>query len=73
MRVLDVYIGKAVIGGVALVMCVLLSLFVFFEFIGEIDDIGRGSYDAWTAFRYVLLSVPRLTYELMPMAPCWAA
>lgn len=67
MRVLDVYIGKAVIGGVALVICVLLSLFVFFEFIGEIDDIGRGSYDAWTAFRYVLLSVPRLTYELMPM------
>lgn len=68
MRVLDLYIGKAVIGGVFLVMCVLLSLFVFIEFIGEIDDIGRGDYGAWTALRYVLLSVPRLTYELMPLS-----
>jgi lipopolysaccharide export system permease protein len=68
MRVLDLYIGKAVIGGSFLVMCVLLSLFVFIEFISELDVIGRGDYGAWVAFRYVLLSVPRLTYELMPMA-----
>lgn len=68
MKVLDFYIGKAVVGGAFLVMCVLLSLFVFFEFIGELDVIGRGDYGAWVAFRYVLLSVPRLTYELMPMA-----
>lgn len=68
MRVLDLYIGKAVIGGAFLVMCVLLSLFVFIEFISELDVIGRGDYGAWEAFRYVLLSVPRLTYELMPMA-----
>lgn len=68
MRVLDVYIGKAVIGGAFLVMCVLLALFVFIEFIGELDKVGRGDYGPWEAFRYVLLSVPRLSYELMPMA-----
>lgn len=68
MKVLDVYIGKAVIGGAFLVMCVLLALFVFIEFIGEIDDIGRGDYGSSEAIRYVLFSVPRLTYELTPMA-----
>lgn len=68
MRLLDVYIGKAVIGGAFLVMCVLLSLFAFIEFIGELDAIGRADYGVWEACRYVLLSVPRLTYELMPMA-----
>lgn len=68
MRVLDTYIGKAVIGGAFLVMCVLLALFIFIDFIGELDVVGRGDYTAWTAFRYVLLSAPRLTYELMPMA-----
>lgn len=68
MKILDVYIGKAVIGGAFLVICVLLSLFAFIEFIGELDVIGRGDYGAWEAIRYVLLSVPRLTYELMPLA-----
>ncbi|MCC6302118.1 MAG: LPS export ABC transporter permease LptG [Gammaproteobacteria bacterium] len=68
MRILDLYIGKAVIGGAFLVMCVLLSLFAFIEFIGELDVIGRADYGVWEACRYVLLSVPRLTYELMPMA-----
>ncbi len=68
MKVLDLYIGKAVIGGAFLVMCVLLSLFVFIEFIGELDVIGRGNYGMWEAVRFVLLSVPRLTYELMPLA-----
>jgi lipopolysaccharide export system permease protein len=67
-KVLDIYIGKAVIGGAFLVMCVLLALFVFIEFISELDHIGRGDYTAWDAIRYVLFSVPRLTYELTPMA-----
>ncbi|MCC6208868.1 MAG: LPS export ABC transporter permease LptG [Gammaproteobacteria bacterium] len=68
MKILDFYIGKAVIGGAILVMCVLLSLFAFIEFISELDNVGRGDYGAWEATRYVLLSVPRLTYELMPLA-----
>jgi lipopolysaccharide export system permease protein len=67
-KILDTYIGKAVIGGAFMVMCVLLALFIFIDFIGELDVVGRGDYNAWTAFRYVLLSAPRLTYELMPMA-----
>ncbi len=68
MRILDLHIGKAVVGGALLVMCVLLALFIFIEFISEIDRIGQRDYTAWKALQYVLFSVPRLTYELMPLA-----
>lgn len=68
MKILDFHIGKSVIGGAVLVMCVLLSLFIFIEFISELDLIGKRDYTAWKALQYVLYSVPRLTYELMPLA-----
>jgi lipopolysaccharide export system permease protein len=68
MRILDLHIGKAVVGGALLVICVLLALFIFIEFISEFDRIGQRDYSAWKALQYVLFSVPRLTYELMPLA-----
>lgn len=68
MRILNGYIGRAVIGGTLLVMSVLLALFVFVEFVGELDVIGQGDYGVWAALRYVAFSVPRLTYELMPLS-----
>lgn len=68
MRILDGLIGRTVIGGTLLVLGVLLALFVFIEFVSEFDRIGQGEYTAWMAFKYVLFSVPRLAYELMPLA-----
>lgn len=67
-KIIDLHIGKAVVGGALLVMCVLLALFIFIEFISELERIGQRDYTAWKALQYVLLSVPRLTYELMPLA-----
>lgn len=68
MRILDLHIGKAVIGGALLVMSVLLALFIFIEFISELDRVGQRDYTAWKALQHVLFSAPRLTYELMPLA-----
>src|SRR5690606_33650706 len=51
-----------------MVMGVLLSLFVFIEFISEFDRIGQGNYTAGIALKYVIFSAPRLAYELMPLA-----
>ena len=48
-------------------MSVLLSLFTFFAFTDEVDKIGHGQYDTLEAVRYVLLTVPRLAYQLFPM------
>lgn len=68
MKILDALIGRTVIGGALLVLCVLLALFVFIEFVTELDRIGQGDYTVWMALKYVLFSVPRLAYELMPLA-----
>jgi len=68
MKIMDRYIGRAVIGGTLLVMMVLLGLFSFVTFLTELDDVGRGQYGVWQAAEYVLLLVPRLTYQMFPLA-----
>jgi lipopolysaccharide export system permease protein len=45
-----------------------LALFAFFDFINELDDIGRGGYRLQHAVFSVLLGLPSRIYELMPIA-----
>jgi lipopolysaccharide export system permease protein len=68
MRLIDRYIGASVISSILIVTSILLALFTFMGFFEELDDIGQGQYDAGQAILYVLLSVPSLVYQLMPMA-----
>ena len=68
MRLLDRYIGISVISSILIVTTILLALFTFMGFFEELDDIGQGQYDAHQAILYVLLSIPSLLYQLMPMA-----
>ena len=67
MQILDRYIGRSVAISALVVLSVLLSLFTFFAFTDEVDKIGQGQYDTLEAVRYVLLTVPRLAYQLFPM------
>lgn len=67
MKILDRYIGKTIIGAILVVLIVLVSVFSFFSFIDQLEDLGRGRYGLSAIIRYVLLSAPRLTYELFPM------
>jgi len=60
------YVARSVIGGALLVLAVLVSLDSLFSFFGELDDLGKGDYDAWTAALYVLLTIPGRMYELFP-------
>jgi len=68
LKILNQYIGTAVIGGTCLVMFVLLALFSFVSFISELDEVGKGSYQLIQAGEYVLLSLPRLAYDLFPLS-----
>ncbi len=68
MKIIDRYIGRTVIAAALTVLTVLLAIFTFFEFIDELEDIGRGSYDVGTALLVVALSMPRLAYDLFPIA-----
>ena len=68
MNILERYIGAAVIGGALLVLAVLLGLFSFIAFLAELDSVGQGDYGAWQAIQYVILMLPRLAYQLFPLA-----
>ncbi|MFN2309427.1 MAG: LPS export ABC transporter permease LptG [Gammaproteobacteria bacterium] len=68
MRILDAYLGRAVITGTLLALFTLLGVDMFFAFTNEVQDLGVGTYGLGDAVVYVLLTVPRRIHELFPMA-----
>ncbi len=68
MRLLDRYIGQAVQTGVVSVLAVFLVLVAVINYIGEYDKIGRADYTSWLAFQYVMLWMPRIAYQMFPLA-----
>ncbi|MCD6681452.1 MAG: LPS export ABC transporter permease LptG [Burkholderiaceae bacterium] len=68
MRVLRRYLGTQIGAAVAFVLFGFLALFAFFDFINELDDVGRAGYRLQHAVAFVLLGLPAHIYELMPIA-----
>jgi len=67
MQILNRYIHKNIIISVFIVLFVLLALFAFFQYLEELKDVGKGRYDAGKAFMFVLMTLPTLIYQLLPM------
>ncbi len=68
MRTLQRYLTGSLIWTTSLALLVLLGIFFFLSLIDQLEDAGQGRYGAPQAVIYVLLTVPRLVYELMPIA-----
>ncbi|HQD84163.1 MAG TPA: LptF/LptG family permease, partial [Quisquiliibacterium sp.] len=68
MSVIGRYVAREVGAAVSFVLVGFLALFAFFDFINELDDIGRGGYRLQHAVISVLLGLPSRIYELMPIA-----
>lgn len=68
MRVLRRYFAREIMISVLFVLVGFLALFAFFDFINELDDVGRAGYRLQHAVAFVLLSLPGHIYELMPIA-----
>lgn len=68
MRILRRYLLRTILGTTGLVLAVLLSLGAFIEFVGQLDDIGVGDYGLFDAIGWVLLQMPRILVELLPVA-----
>lgn len=67
MRILNRYIAISVVSNTAMVMLVLLALFLFTNFVGELGDVGKAHYGIWQAAQYTLLTLPRTAYQLFPI------
>lgn len=68
MRIIRRYLFRNIIGMTALVLAVILSLAIFIEFVGQLDDIGSGDYGILQALIYALLKTPRVAFRVLPMA-----
>jgi lipopolysaccharide export system permease protein len=68
MTLLDRYLARTILIHTVMVMAVLLALMVLATFIGQQDDIGKGSYDVGDALLFTMLSLPQQAYELLPIA-----
>ncbi|QDQ26204.1 LPS export ABC transporter permease LptG [Chitinimonas arctica] len=68
MKSLSRYLIAEVVRNSLFVLAGLLGLFLFFDLIGELRDVGHGNYTFLKLLGYVLLLVPGHAYELMPIA-----
>lgn len=67
MKIFDRYIIISVIYGVLIALMIIISLFGFFSFLGEISKLNH-NFGILQAFKYTMLTLPRRAYELFPTA-----
>jgi lipopolysaccharide export system permease protein len=65
---IEKYLNKEFILSIFVVLIGLIALFAFFDFMQEINDLGKGNYGLLQVFTYVLLSMPGRLYEVIPLA-----
>lgn len=68
MKAITRYLIADIVRSSVFVLAGLLGLFLFFDLIGELRDVGHGSYTFAKLLGYVLLLVPGHAYDLMPIA-----
>ena len=68
MVILNRYLGRIILQYSLVSMAALLALFTFVNFLDQVGDLGKGDYGLLDAITYVVLTIPRLLYELFPMA-----
>ncbi|MDX1812868.1 MAG: LPS export ABC transporter permease LptG [Gammaproteobacteria bacterium] len=68
MRILDRYIGFTIAYSTVFVLLVLVALFTFFNFAGELNKTGRGDYDMLQAAQFVFFNIPTMLYQIFPAA-----
>ncbi len=68
MKLIDYYIGKTILSAIILVTLMLVGLQIFILFVDQLDSIGRGDFNVFRVFIYILLRVPYQVYLFFPVA-----
>lgn len=68
MRILNRYLWQESTLSILMIMFGLIAMFSFFDFIQELDNLGRGNYNISNMLAFVLLSIPGHIYEVAPVA-----
>lgn len=68
MKIIQRYFIVNLVWTTFLSLTVLVAIFAFLSLIDQLEDAGQGSYDTYQAVVYVILTLPRLAYEIIPIA-----
>ena len=68
MKIIQRYFIVNLVWTTALALAVLVGIFAFLSMIDQLEDAGQGNYDTYQAITYVILTLPRLAYEILPIA-----
>lgn len=68
MRIIQRYITIDLVKATFLALFVLVALFSFFSLIDQLEEAGKGNYGVPQVLLFVLLTMPKLAYELFPIA-----
>ena len=63
MKIRDRYITKTLLSYTLIVLIVWISIYSFFNFLAELNAVGKGSYTILSAFIYTLLQLPEVAYK----------
>ena len=66
--IINRYIFRHMALGIFMMLGILVSLGVFFTFIGQLDDIGRGNYSLLHVVEFAALQAPEKIVEYMPIS-----
>ena len=67
LRLYERYFARQIYAVFAFILFAVLSLFIFFDLLNELQDVGAG-YTMLIAFAHVALQAPTRIYEMMPVA-----
>ena len=68
MKIIDRYIATQLVLMTGIALLALLVIFSFLSLIDQLEDAGRGNYDAVSVIKYVFLIMPRIAYESISVA-----
>lgn len=68
MKTAHAYLRREILAATLLVLMAFLCLFTFFDFLSELEELGKGGYQLKHAIIFVALSIPSRAYEVMPIA-----
>ena len=59
----NLYIAKVLLSFTVSVLIIWLGVYSFFNFLEEMDTIGRANYTSFQAMKYIALNIPEVIYS----------
>jgi len=63
MKIRDRYIAKTLLSYTIIVLVVWTSIYSFFNFLAELNSVGKDGYTILSAFTYITLQLPEVAYK----------